>query len=420
MSKKEPKLLQDSKKYELTIYGTDFAWAASIAVIFVLTLEMFYRMIVDYNGKYTSDMRYYVVETAVSGERHDRIITVLFQKFYDINHNTLEANIYLALVIAALVVANFAAIRYFIKDDGYGKRVPRYAIQFFSVAMLFIGPMYVPYLHEYFFRKSFASFAWHSPTQQSMTLFAVISAVCFMKMYSEYEKGGISLRSWILTMLTTLIATGFKPSYTISLCITIVVMFIVDLIRGGKNDFLWRLGQLFLMGCTAIPSGLYMLWLHFAEFEEGTQFGEEHKVIIDISHAIGYKGLWAAAIFGIAFPLTVFIIAHSKFRDSKYRFALYIFVVGVLQWALLDETGTRGNFGNFTWGRLFGCYFITLAASAAALELYYDKKRSDKKSSGGGHSRKIRIAAVSIILCWCLASQLFYFWMILTGRGYWH
>ena len=416
MSKKEPKLLHKKrKKYELTLYGTDFAWAAAIAAIFVVTLELFYRMIVDYNGKYGSDVRYYVVDTAVSGERHDRIITVLFQWFYNINQGTLEANIYLAFVIAAIVVVNFAAIRYFIKKDGYEKKVPRYAIQFFSAAMLFIGPMYVPVLHEWFYRKSFPSFVWHSPTQQSMTLFAVISAICFIQMYSEYEKGGISLKSWMTTMLTTLIATGFKPSYTISLCFAIVVMFIVDLIRGGKDGFLWRLWQLFMMGCTAVPSGLYMLWLQFTEFEEGTQFGEEHRVFLDISHVFKYEGLWAAVLFSIAFPLAVFCISHSKFRDSKYRFALYVFIMGVLQWAVLDETGTRGNFGNFTWGRIFGCYLITLAACAAALELYYDKKRS-----GGGRSRKIRIAAVSIILCWSIASQLFYFWMILSGRGYWH
>jgi len=415
MSKKEPRLLQNKKGFDLTLYGTDFAWAAAITAIFVVTIEMFYRMIVDYNGKYTSDVRYYVVETPVSGEEHDRLITILFQWFYDINHNTLEANLYLAAVIAALVIVNFAAIRYFIKDDGAEALVPRYAIQLFSVLMLFIGPMYVPVVHEFFFRKSFASFAWHSPTQQSMTLFAVIAAVCFMKMYSGYEDGKLSASWWTATAVTTLIATGFKPSYTISLCLTMVAMFVADLIKGGKEGFVRRLGQLFIMGCAAVPSGLYMIWLHSREFEEATQFGEEHKVILDLSHVMLYDHLWAAVIFGIAFPIAVFCIMHSKFRDSKYRIALYIFVMGILQWALFDETGTRGNFGNFTWGRLFGCYFITLAASAAALELLYDKKSSDS-----GSRRKIRIAVVSIILCWSVLSQLYYFWLVLSGRGYYN
>ena len=415
MSKKEPGLLQNKNGINLTLYGADFAWAAAISAIFVVTTELFYRMIVDYNGKYVSDVRYYVVENPASGEQHDRLITILFQWFYDINHNTLEANLYLAAVIAALVIVNFVAIRYFIKDDGAEAIVPRHAIQLFSVLMLFIGPMYVPVVHEFFFRKSFSSFAWHSPTQQSMTLFAVIAAVCFMKMYSGFEHGKLSAGWWTATAVSTLIATGFKPSYTISLCLTIVVMFVADLIKGGRDGFAVRFRQLFIMGCAAVPSGLYMIWLHTREFEEGTQFGEEHKVILDISHVMAYDHLWAAVIFGIAFPIVVFCILHSKFRDSKYRFALYIFVMGILQWALLDETGTRGNFGNFTWGRLFGCYFITLAASAAALELFFDKKSSDN-----GSQRKIRIAVVSIILCWSVLSQLYYFWLVLSGRGYYN
>ena len=415
MSKKEPGLLQNKNGINLTLYGADFAWAAAISAIFVVTTELFYRMIVDYNGKYVSDVRYYVVENPASGEQHDRLITILFQWFYDINHNTLEANLYLAAVIAALVIVNFVAIRYFIKEDGAEAIVPRHAIQLFSVLMLFIGPMYVPVVHAFFFRKSFSSFAWHSPTQQSMTLFAVIAAVCFMKMYSGFEHGKLSAGWWTATAVSTLIATGFKPSYTISLCLTIVVMFVADLIKGGRDGFAVRFRQLFIMGCAAVPSGLYMIWLHTREFEEGTQFGEEHKVILDISHVMAYDHLWAAVIFGIAFPIVVFCILHSKFRDSKYRFALYIFVMGILQWALLDETGTRGNFGNFTWGRLFGCYFITLAASAAALELFFDKKSSDN-----GSHRKIRIAVVSIILCWSVLSQLYYFWLVLSGRGYYN
>ena len=415
MTEKEPKHLLKNEKNGLRLYATDFVWVAAIVATFAVTFEMFRRMIINYNGKYGSDVSYYVVENPQSGEQHDRLLTILCQWFYNMKHSTLPANIYLAAVIAAIAVVNFFAIRYFIKKDGLESAVPRYAIQFFSVIMVFIGPMYVPVLHEWFYRKSFTSFAWHSPTQQSMTLFAVIAAICFMKMYSEYENGGISLSSWIVTMVTTLIATGFKPSYTISLCAAMVIMFIVDLIRGGKEGFARRFGQLFMMGCSAIPSGLYMIWLHFSEFETGTQYGEEHAVLLDISHVFNYEGLWAAVLFGIAFPILVFIITHSKFRDSKYRFALYIFVMGVLQWTLFDETGTRGNFGNFTWGRIFGCYFITLAACAAALELFYDKK-----SSGDGLSRKIRIAAISVILCWSVASQLYYFWLIISGRGYWH
>ena len=38
----------------LNIY--DFAWIAAIAAVSAVCLELFYRMIVNYNGKYESDI----------------------------------------------------------------------------------------------------------------------------------------------------------------------------------------------------------------------------------------------------------------------------------------------------------------------------------------------------------------------------
>lgn len=409
------KKLKDIKiKLSLDIY--DLAWMASLAAVFVVTLEMFYRMIVNYNGRYESDVKYYVTENVREGIEHDRLLTIIFQFFYDINQGTLEANIYLAAVIVLLVIVNYLVIRYFVRSDGFSGKVSRHAIQFFSVAMLFIGPIYMPMLHEWLYRNSFASFAWHSPTQQSMTLAALVSVVCFIEMYMTYEEKGIRPGLWIATMVSTLIATGFKPSYTIDLCTAVAVMFVIDLIKGGKEGFFKRLTQLFIIGCSLVPSGLYMIWLHTRTFAEDNQFGEEHRVIFDLSHVLSFDRLWAGVLFGITVPIIVFAFNRSRFRNTKYRVSLYVFIMGVLQWALITETGTRGNFGNFTWGRIFGCYLITLASVPVLLEVFYDKDMLGRDSA----KRKAFIALTSIALVLAICSQLYYLWLIITGRGYWH
>lgn len=409
----DKKKLKDYKIH-LTLDPYDLAWAASLGAVFVVMLELFYRMIVDYNGRYESDIQYYVTENVQEGVPHDRLLSIIFQGFYDINRGTLEANVYLAGVIVLLIIVNYLAIRYFVKSDGFADKVSRHAMQLFSVAMLFIGPIYMPLLHEYYYKKSFASFAWHSPTQQSMTLAALVAAVCFIELYMTYEEKGIRPWLWIATMLATLISTGFKPSYTIDLCLAIAVMFVVDLIRGGKEGFVKRLVNLFIIGCTTVPSGLYMIWLHTREFTEGEQFGEEHQVIFDISHVLEYDGLLAAVIFGITVPIIVFAFDHSRFKDKKYRFVLYIFIMGIVQWALVTETGTRGNFGNFTWGRIFGCYFLTIAACSVLLEVFYDRDLLGR----GSKKRKAFIVLTCIALMLSICSQLNYFRLILTGHGY--
>ena len=114
-----------SDGYSVRIYPWDFVWAAAMGVMFALCLELFYRMAVNYNHKYPSDLYYYAVQ-------------------------------------------NY----YFVKDDGYINKVPRYSMQFFSLAAIFMGTIYVPVIFERYYKHTFKAFAWHSPTQQAMMFFA--------------------------------------------------------------------------------------------------------------------------------------------------------------------------------------------------------------------------------------------------------
>ena len=250
-----------------------------------------------------------------------------------------------------------------------------------------------------------------------MTLYAMIASLCFLKMYIDYEKTGVRPGWWVATTLTVLLTTTCKPSFTINLMMSVVVMFVIDLIRGGADGFLKRLMRLFVMGLTLIPSGLYIIWLHTGEFTEASKSGEEHRVIFDISHVINYEHLWAAILFGMLFPIVVCLLNGRKFRDPKYRYALYIFVMGVVQWAFITETGKRGNYGNFGWGRVYGTYFITLIASVIAMENYDD---SESIVCDNKRARALYFVVLGAVLTLSILSQLKYFRLILTGHGYMH
>lgn len=403
--------------YTVVIRWTDILWVTVIGLFSGVCLELFYRMIVDYNDKYSSDMRYYVVTNVTSGEEHDRLLGFLFQIFYDISQSTMEANIYLAAVIAAIIVVNYLVIRFFLRDDGMLEGIPRSAMQFFSVAVLFIGPIWVPVIHGWFYRHSFQSFAWHSPTQQSMTLFSMIASLCFLKMYLYYEEKGAHPGWWIATAVTVFLSAFAKPSFLFGLVAAVVVMFVIDLLRGGKDGWLRRIGRLFVMGCAIVPSGIYVLWLHTQEFDDSGAAEEVHKVILDISHVIHYDNLPAAVICGMAFPLVVCFANIRRLKDRKYQFTFWIFFMGVLQWALLTETGRRGKYGNFGWGQVYGSYFITLVSCALALENFYHK---DSIFAGKKTARTIYFIVLAILLVLHIASQLYYFQLILTGHGYMH
>lgn len=415
----DKKLLKKNVRggYSVNIYPADFVWGAAMCGMFAICLELFYRMAVNYNKKYPSDLYYYAVQNPRTHDEKGRFIGELFEFFYNINEEVFETAVFLAFLIVGIIIANYLTIRFFVKDDGYINKVPRYAMQFFSVAMLFMGAIYVPVIFPRYYLHTFKAFAWHSPTQQAMTFFALLGSLCFLKMYLEYERKGIDPGWWLGTAVLMFFSTWSKPAFMINLIFAVIVMFIVDLIRGGNKGigFGKRFARLFIMGCSLIPSGLYILWLHNASFTEGTQYGEEHSVVIGFSQVLEYDNLLGAIIFGVTIPIVVFALNSERFKDKKYRFALYVFVMGMVQWMMFTETGRRGNYGNFTWGRMYGIYYLTLAASVVFMETLYDKGGKFKGKKG---KRIAYLIVMGIVIAWAILSQLNYFRLILTGHGY--
>jgi low affinity Fe/Cu permease len=248
-----------------------------------------------------------------------------------------------------------------------------------------------------------------------MMFFALLGSICFLKMYQGYENRKIRFGWWLGAAILIFFSTWSKPGFTINMIFAVVLMFIVDLIRGNKKNIGQRFVKLFIIGCSLIPSGLYILWLHNASFTEGTQYGEEHAVLIDFAHVLEYDNLIGAIIFGCAIPIIVYAFNVRRFSDKKYKFALYVFAMGMLQWALFTETGKRGNYGNFTWGRTYGIYFLTLTAAVVFIEVLFDKKGKYAKDKG----KRIAFLVLSgIVIVWAIISQLNYFRLVLTGHGY--
>lgn len=400
--------------FNLRLYWTDFAWAGAILALSTICLELFYRMIVDFNDKYESDVRYYVSSRIMKGEKHDRILTILFEKLYRINENTMEANIYLAAVIAAIIVMNFIVIRFFIKDDGMLDAVPRYSMQAASLAAIFVGPIYFPVLHEWYYMHSFESFAWHSPTQQSMTLFSMIATLCFLKMYLKYEEK-ISVGWWMATMIFCVLSASCKPSFIVDFILTVVIFFLVELFAGGKEEMGKRFIKLFVMGLSLVPAGIYTLWLQTKEFGDTTLNEGEHHIVFGLKVLLSHDDVFREMIFGMAFALVVMIANIKRFKENKYFLTLLIFLTGVFQWAFFSETGKRANYGNFDWGRMHGNYFLSLICLALLLENIFVE---DSVFPGNKKLRKVYIVIALIVLAMSVLSQLNYFRLILTGHGY--
>ena len=403
-----------NKGIDVRLYWTDAIWASGIGLLFVASLELFYRMIVKYNGKYPSDMRAFTHGAVTDGEIHTRFIESLFQVFYNLNHATIEMNIYLATVIAAIIVSNFVLLRYFLLKDGAYESMPRWAVQTAAFVSFFTGPIYFPILHEWYYLHSFASFAWQSPTYQTMVLFSLIAFVCFLVMYLNYEER-ISAPWWIATCFTALLSASAKPSHIIDFIPAMVVLFLFELFSDGIEKAKNKLKKLFIMGCSLIPSGIYIIWLHTMEFGEVNKDGEEHHVIVGLHVLLGHKDGLTMFLFGVTFAIVVFIANYKRFKESKYFLSALVFVMGVVQWAFVTETGENAKHGNFDWGLLFGDYLITLVCFAILLQNIYNK---DSLFNGNKNKQRVYFVITGIVLLLSVLSQLNYFMIILSGRSY--
>lgn len=402
---KKSRILTENK-YSFRI--TDILYLAGIAALVAACYRLFYRMAIEYQGRYISDVVYYVnLPTAANKERY-RIIGFVFDLLYRLGIRSRGMAAYLALTIGLIVLANFIYLKFFREDD----REDRIILQAASLLMPFMGPIYFPGFHEYYYEKSFQTFAWHSPTEQSMILFSIFAMMCFIKMYEESGEK-VSVKWWLLTMITSLLSALGKPAFAIDLILAMILMFLIDLFNDDGNPFLKRLGNRIIMGISLIPTGLYMLLEMKLDFEGQ---GESHSgsVVMSMKSVIEYDGLFAAIVCGLAFPIIVWAVNFRRIKEKRYKTVFMVFLMGIAQWAFLAEEGPRAGHGNFTWGRQAGCYFLFLTSVAMAVNNWYDKDFM----AGRPVARKTYFAGLVMLLALHICSQLRYFYIISQGHIY--
>lgn len=400
----------------IRIYWHDIIWLACIAIAFIICLELFYRMIHGDLDHYRSDFPYYAQYIIdMKGFRPDRLVELVSIKLHAINQSTMEFNILAALVVALTIAANYLVVSFYVRRDGMGYMVPRYAVQLVSLLAFFTGPVYFPFFHKFYQKGSFSSYAWHSPTQQLMTLVSLIALLCFLKMFLDY-KNGVSAWWWAATAVTMLLSASVKPSFIICMVPSTVVLFIIELLAEGKEGFKERFFRLFAMGCSLIPAGLFIIWLNTKEFGDETLSGDTAHIIFGLEVLRSKSAVLNMFIFGMLFTLVVCVANWKRFRDNKYFLAALLFAFGVLQWALLAETGDRAADGNFTWGRIFATYYLTLLCLTIGLENIYNKESIPFRS---GWAKKAYLIAAGLALAMSLSSQGVYFMRILMGQSYW-
>lgn len=265
-----------------------------------------------------------------------------------------------------------------------------------SFCMLIIQGLYLPWLDAGDrYHGMYSMNPIHNPTYLCMKGFSLICfcLVCDIwgKQKDENYRGiffrvenGLK-RYYIYLTVMLFFSVLAKPTFAEMFIPTVAFLMLGELIRrlikkDGSAPSYFR--HCLCTLCCAVPALLYILLQSLAYFIWGGSYGGgEDSLIIT-----GWLEVWqmysqnvALSIgLGMAFPLFMLLLNGKYFIKSDMgRLALAGYAISILEAALLGESGSKLEHGNFLWPMMSGMLFLFLAAVMRLLVL--ERTQADTK-----------------------------------------
>ncbi len=331
-----------------------------------VTLFLFHRQSVAYDGRYTSDMLSYVAEVQGidSGFSFPYPIYFWVGRFF-----TLFTTPQHGLALATLLSNDLAAeVLYVIlltwgnlKDKSHLAGVLTFALLLVSM----VYPLTNAYLsgeaHRYL--GVFTPNPYHNGTYLAARAFMLLALFAFVRLLDHPEEEKYSLKDSLFFALWLLLATMTKPSFTLIFGVAAIGILLIRLIRGkGKN-----IKQVIWLSLLFVPTILDLIYQYAGVFLFGNtgDLGAE-----SLGVGFGFAAVWGnltesipIAVFrGILFPLVIAICYPGAFRITWYRLSWGVYLAGLLSALCLYEKGYRMMHMNFAWGYMAGMFLVFLTA----------------------------------------------------------
>lgn len=194
-----------------------------------------------------------------------------------------------------------------------------------------------------FYLTNFPPNVWHNPTTILLMPFALILFLVSHNQLIQPTKNRILILT-ILCVINILI----KPSFFFVFCIVYPIFFLV---RHGIKKKFW-------LNLLPVIVGVLLVFMQYIILYISTGFSDSDGGI-----ALGFFTVWSyyspsillSFIGSIFFPL-LYTVFYPKdvLRDDLFQYVASLFIVAVLMFSVLIETGGRKYDGNFGWQ-----YFIT-------------------------------------------------------------
>lgn len=313
---------------------------------------------------------------------------------------------YSAVFVTAFFLTAASVLINLILADSLRDRFSGGFILFLTIALSWVHSIYIPFLCKNPCQGQSSSNLWHTPTTIVVKPFAL---VCFYGFVRLIEDRRLQRQSWAIILAAVMIFLSVlaKPNFVM---VFFPAVSLYLLIRHTRRYDLYR-----ITGLIFLPTLLLILYQFLSTFGVGGDptTRERDRIVFDFLGVwhIYSKNVPVSILLGNAFPLSVLAF---RFRDSlrnPYQWVGWMMMLFAIAQACTLAEQVKYNDMNFGWG-----YTITLTIVFvnAVIEFFRWMAEPGRRSGWAGFG----MAFCSIVFSLHLASGIYYFGRIITGRGY--
>jgi hypothetical protein len=269
-----------------------------------------------------------------------------------------------------------------------------------TIALVLIMPLPNWWKPEQIFLDKIAPNLWFNATFILTMPFAILlffSAISWLRT--------LSLRSWLRVLICCLMSVLTKPNYVLAFIPALGVAVLIRIALFQKREVARAL--LCFAGLTLVA--VFMLGLQYADsyLRSGatpSASGASSPFIIApfAVWKLYSPNILASLLLSIAFPLSVAILYFDKIKANLTTLLAWgVWVVAMLQYILLAETGEYFRDGNWGWGSNIAMYIVFLISMMVVLS----------------EPRSPRFYLVAVVWALHLATGIYYF--VNVPRGGW-
>lgn len=253
----------------------------------------------------------------------------------------------------------------------YIPAAPRHIINGLFAAALFVQPVFIPWLSGYRVVGYSSPTMWHNPTNIIVRPFALMCSAMFISFINKkYSGQTVAIKEYVSFSFLLLLSVAAKPSFIQVFIPVAGLILIIDAIKTKSMGFGIKIV------CSCIPAALYMCTVFMLTFvlkSENEASGLELSFFeVWRSYA---PNVPVAIVMGLIAPIAIYVLVAPNVSGMKWEkiFVGLFFIISVLEFGLIAETGYRKFHGNMGWGYGVAHSVIWLFGLIELLKYMYNK-----------------------------------------------